>query len=107
MKNPILLKAAEIIEEHGWGQGNYRDETTGCYCVMGALWEADIAVTGGQRENTLWDKETSLLRRYLGQVNLVRWNDELDPEVGKNVVVAALRAAAMLDEEVKGPGKHL
>jgi len=98
-----LIKAAELIEEHGWDRHTYYDPDTDCYCVDGAI----MAVTGhepmidgyrlSKTTQDLYDRDAAeqLLMEHLGISTipaLFRWND--DPDRTKEEVVSALKAAA-------------
>jgi hypothetical protein len=80
----VLRKAAEVIEEFGWIQGEYGGADEG-YCVDGAI----QCAAHGAYDRFL---ARSLLCGYLRASWLPLWNDA--PERTKDQVIAALRAAA-------------
>ncbi|KPC75258.1 hypothetical protein ADL26_08170, partial [Thermoactinomyces vulgaris] len=110
----LLERAAEIIDQRGWHQGDYADHN-GCVCTLGAL---RIAAAGLPTDAPFWDARSAALDtsgRFNGpgydQVDLAavaleeylsghgieafgiaEWNDHI--AASKEEVTAALRAAA-------------
>jgi hypothetical protein len=87
-----LLKAADLIEEHGHQKGCYGDAGIG-HCVLGALHWA----VGVQHPDTVQDHPivSLAIRNYLAPAineHAASWND--DPFRTKEEVVAKLRAVA-------------
>jgi hypothetical protein len=79
-----LLKAADIIEEHGWCQYSTR-KADGSVCLYGAIRRTapHLAANGDAGR---------LLHRHLGINNYVEWNDV--PGRTQAEVLKALRGAA-------------
>lgn len=83
----ILSAAADLIEEHGWVQGEYGDEEYG-FCVMGAVYAATAEhATDRDRGNAV-----NRLAGSLGYNAVVYWNDSIAKS--KEEVITALRKAA-------------
>jgi hypothetical protein len=90
----VLAKAADLIEQHGWIQGDYGNPDTG-FCAAGAIW---WAIAGRKRDISL---ETSphngsfvaaLDMLPYGVGGAASWND--NPRTTKEDVIQALRKAA-------------
>ena len=85
--NEVLSKAADIIENQGWTKGSY--EVNGCYCAVGALYEA---VGKGRSCDEDWN----------------RWNDdEVDSvERASRVLADALKAKGRVLEHTRFWSHH-
>ena len=68
--NKVLLDAADYIHNHGWCQGNLRDEQ-GHVCVMGAI----TAVT--MRSHDDGTLAADLFRKFCGTSSVGYWNDKI------------------------------
>lgn len=83
----ILSAAADLIEEHGWVQGEYGDEEYG-FCAMGAVYvAASYSATDRDRGNAV-----NRLAASVGYNAVVYWNDSIAQS--KEEVITALRKAA-------------
>lgn len=106
----ILDKAADLIEERGWHQGDYVGPT-GCLCPYGAMYLA-VGITPAGRGNTNdwpgWTPDRGgpfldaarWLARYLRGRAVSVWNDAEGRT--KEEVVSTLRAAAQAARETDG-----
>lgn len=84
-----LLKAADIIEERGWCQGNWKNGQ-GQLCILAAL---ETATTERGRPNSLRPAIVAVKARIgIANGSLAQWNDS--PFRTKDEVLAALRSAA-------------
>lgn len=100
-----LGRAADLIEEHGWLQGQMGDVGRG-FCLLGAVYEGvDYAMYSHDPGSYGLIVEGALrrVRRVVGN-KMVGWNDS--PGRTREEVVAALRTAASLppveDDPVEG-----
>lgn len=87
-----LLKAADLIEEHGHVQGRYGNERVG-FCILGALHMA----VGIKSPDSVPDDPVvaAAVNKYLATAIKARaddWNDSHS----KDEVVAKLRAVALM-----------
>jgi hypothetical protein len=82
----ILYDAADLIDLHGWCQGEYRS-LGGCYCITGALTE--VIGLGSISE---WSDAALAVEHEIGEPYLPVWND--DERRTKAEVTTALRNAA-------------
>ena len=87
-----LNKAADIIEEKGWIQGDF--ETEDGVCVNRAITLVTWSDRGRPMDIELSDQVRRALREYLSSapLSLYKWNDK--PGRTKEEVLAALRGAA-------------
>ena len=103
----LLLKAAQLIEEHGLNKGWFINETTGCLCVIGALNVASGSPDGLSPAipNVIsFNEACNQLEKYLshkpgipyadGAVVISKWNDR--STTTKEIVIDALKGAAEL-----------
>ena len=84
----VLNKAADILEEKGWCQRDFRD-SSGRRCVMRAI--EDAALLLGNLDACNVEEK---FRQYLGVNSLIKWND--DPRAERNAaqVITKLRECA-------------
>lgn len=95
----ILVRAAEIIEDRGWVQGNYStprknskgEEIPGPVCASRAI--TDAAKDLGATERERWDARYAVFE-VTGRDSIATWNDQ--GKRTKEGVLEALRAAAHL-----------
>lgn len=102
--NELLNKAADLIEERGWNQGDYRSPV-GALCAIGAIITANDEARGIHPETiefNLWStpvrEAVETLAKQLDQEPLVppyvmNWNDT--PGRTATEVVSMLRKAAL------------
>jgi hypothetical protein len=87
-RRDVLLRAADLLEEFGWCQGEFGSKEDGSFCLYGAVDTAHSDLTGkpgwAPREFGIF------LHKRLG--GCASWND--DPGRTKAEVVARLREAA-------------
>lgn len=86
----VLSRAADLIVECGWTQGEW--ENNGCFCLDGAL----MHVKG----DTYTFPELDLVCQATGAESAIWWNDA--PERTQAEVVAKLREAAALATLARG-----
>lgn len=79
----VLLKAADLIEERGWGQGFCRTSP----CAVDA-----ISTTGAKSDWPAGGRALEALRDHLQVPSIAGWNDQ--PGRTQAEVVTALREAA-------------
>ena len=87
----VLVRAAEIIEETGWTQNEYKNIDTGAVCAQRAIY---IAVC---EENPNDDHEQrrrythleAMVARRVGEATVSTWNDATDQTATR--VCATLR----------------
>jgi hypothetical protein len=84
----ILNKAADLIDLHGWCQGEMQSNQ-GCYCVLGAI----NAVT----RTPLRDPARDAVREEIFGASISSWNDQKGRTVDQ--VTTTLRNAARTAEE--------
>jgi hypothetical protein len=86
----VLLSAAKLIEENGWGQGWSRRTIYGRdhYSIDGAIDQIMIDTPPLHS----WDAPENAVLTHLGVDSLCSWNDA--PDRTRAGVVAALRGAA-------------
>lgn len=87
----LLLKAADLIEREGWGDGDCKERG---YCAYAALVKADDpdAISTSLSRDAAMRFSRSL--GFMGAVTpIFRWNDS--PERTKEEVVAKMRAVAL------------
>ena len=92
----VLLRAAELIEKHGWCQ-NAAGDMEGSVCLWGAIQAAQGIEPGSIifLDNEAWDRIFSALR-YCP----IRWNDA--PGRTQAEVCAKLRAVALAGRTEEG-----
>lgn len=78
----ILARAAQIIEERGWRQGELGDPDIGPRCVLGAV---NNVRCGTPR----YAKAIGLIQEQIGTNRIAEWND--DPSRTLPQVLAMLR----------------
>ena len=94
--NPILNRAADIIEQTGWTQGAIALDAAGnptsalspaavCFCTIGAIRKA----AGGHHRVSFY--ANNILKTRLGIRDTAVWNDTAGRT--KEEVIAALRGA--------------
>lgn len=88
--DPILMKAADLIEKHGHVKGHPGSEELG-YCAIGAICAADFSFDGMISIPNMFSR-IDLLAKVVSSL-VPRWNDA--PERTKEEVIAALRLAAV------------
>lgn len=102
----VLHRAADLLEEWGWHQGDLGLGDDGCQrgpmCILGALARArldygHVPPILSDDESGFWhDGAYDWAAGLMGGRNhdLYSWNDSRDPDTGKAEVVAKLREAA-------------
>lgn len=91
----VLTRAADLLEEFGWRQGDYGSKREGTFCMLGAV-DAACGDLGANFHN---DGVCLALYKSFEDASVVKWNDA--PGRTKAEVVAKLRdAAARLDRVV-------
>ena len=85
---PVLARAADIIEKHGWCRRYFKD-SRGRVCMLGAL----AAAFESREPDRRWNTATALIERVIGQPEISLWNDS---QKTRQPVIAALRKAAIL-----------
>lgn len=104
----ILAEAADYIAEHGWTQGDYRDDATGGVCALGAIWSTRDGILTVDEDDgrhkflasiDVCDKALVLLSQHLNVgppgawgAHVPNWNDQ--PERTAEDVILALKGAA-------------
>lgn len=91
----VLNRAADILEQEGWGQGKLHNRATGCRCALGALNDATNDCMKGPaapRSYEVWSAAEDALSAEIGFDNIPTWNDALGRTATE--VIAALRNAA-------------
>ncbi len=86
----VLLKAADILREHGWCQGTIRDRQ-GRRCAVGAILMADLMV-GAAFALPRSPYADLAMRKMLPDQGVSTWNDEPGRTV-EEVIEAMERAA--------------
>ena len=86
----VLERAADLLEEFGWCQGQFGSKGYGSFCAIGAIFEASVDLS---------NRNFSALAAPLGYkdgsdlgASLSRWNDREGRT--KEEVVALLRSGA-------------
>ncbi|OZF40777.1 hypothetical protein CH296_00535 [Rhodococcus sp. 14-2496-1d] len=87
----ILARAADLIEEHGWMQGEYVNDK-GCLCAVGAIRIAADGKVEGHFPSNAATQAIDLMAGHLDAGSVIEWNDDVDRT--QTEVVGALRAAA-------------
>jgi hypothetical protein len=94
----VLLDAADLIKQHGWTQGTYRNRT-GEFCMVGALWAAMLKQNDTDwmdRYNTSYTYDLLHKAMNLGEKVVAGspagWNDR--PGRTKRRVIRRLRKSA-------------
>lgn len=84
----VLRRAADLLEEFGWCQGEYGSKQDEKFCAVGACWEAkrELGLDVCGDEYLQWPESA------LGLADVPPWND--DPARTKEEVIARIRAAA-------------
>lgn len=87
----VLLRAAELIEQHGWVQGSAGEGHGHGFCVDHAL----VSAVGELAPTCLWSADHPSYRRLYRAVGMGPsiWNDQ--PGRTKRDVLAKLRAVAL------------
>jgi hypothetical protein len=100
----VVLEAAQIIRDNGFGKREYYNEDTNCYCVIGAIRQAVFGFVNRMlsipelesdeyRQMNRIEKHISRLLIAQGEwENLISWNDEA--ETTREDVLALLEQAA-------------
>lgn len=83
----VLRRAADLLEEFGWCQGDYGSKEAGAFCAVGACRQASSDLNFRRDEYGLMWPESALELD-----NVPPWND--DPARTKEEVIARLREAA-------------
>lgn len=87
----ILTKAADLIDEFGWMQGEYYNEK-GCLCAVGAIRVAADGYVEGAFPSEAATRAIDLVAVHLDTSSVIEWNDDFDRTQAE--VVAKLRAVA-------------
>jgi hypothetical protein len=100
----VVLEAAQIIRDNGFGKRNYYNDETNCYCVIGAIRQAvfgfvnrPLRIPGLEsdeyRQMNRIEKCINRLLIAQGKYpNIISWNDEA--ETTREDVLALLEQAA-------------
>ena len=104
-ESDVLVRAADLLEEFDWFQGNYCPACTGeegegsifraeRFCALGAMIRAekDLGVYTGFDTGSFHASTMKSLARVIGTEFIAGWNDH--PGRTKEEVVAKLREAA-------------
>ncbi len=89
MHNKILLRAAELIEQRGWCQGQSR--CNGRICLVTAIGIANLECSENHNERIF-----DTFRKYLNVPGLASWND--NPKRTKEEVINKLKECANVPE---------
>lgn len=106
----IVTKAIDLIEEHGWGQGIYKDHS-GRLCMIGALRAAagEPLIDGGSgvphpkngdNYQAYQDAYWALVGKIPSRALPVVWNDQFAKSQDQ-VIDVLHRTAVALDEQGK------
>lgn len=85
----VCLKAAELLEQHGWTQGAAKNIQTGAMCAAGAMYYANKDLA--HPLDYYADARYHFLKAVKAQ-NIPAWNDM--PERTKEEVISTLRNLA-------------
>lgn len=90
----VFMKALGVIERKGWTRGTIRN-SRGQVCTRGALATAVYGMDGPYQYGRVLER----IERKFMEVNNIpysvpNWNDNLDTDNGKQVVIDALHKAA-------------
>lgn len=104
-KAALFVRAAEIMQERGWGKGNPSMGSTGPVCILGACKAAleEVHILPDTPELNSWYhflvvlSFDSTLRRILNSMSPFRWND-ISAKNKEEVVEVLLKAAEVCDE---------
>jgi hypothetical protein len=89
----IMLKAADYLETHRWGRGNFLLRN-GAVCLLGALLKIETGkATGAEDLCPLTNAAAERIRKHV-RWPAIPWNDMYSRK--KSEVIAALREAAKL-----------
>lgn len=88
----IFQRAADLIEEFGWKQGDYGSKEQAGFCMIGALAEARVDLGDIGRDSRVPKCYIGVTEDWLGNDWNYQWNDE-DGRT-KDEVVARLRVEA-------------
>ncbi|WIF20579.1 hypothetical protein SEA_JFLIX2_89 [Rhodococcus phage Jflix2] len=104
-----LRRAADLIEKHGWIQGDYGDMSQG-YCAIGALSRAALATASdGTYDGSLHLLEAAIPTTFPDNPNtwsgkfsrVVEWNDT--PGRTREEVLQLFRKAAGDEQAIEAP----
>lgn len=102
----VLYRAADLIEERGWGQGPGSMYANDGVCAMGAIHLAAFDRLAGERDNSYLDVHLcpagQALYEYLVEGGVTDWQDDTiwewnDDQSSSEPVIAAIRAAAVIE----------
>ena len=91
-KRDLLHRAADLLEEFEWCQGDWGSKRTGKFCAHGALINAtlDFGLGPNFGDGSVYEQANLTLRDLTG--GILSWNDQADRT--KAEVIAKLREAA-------------
>lgn len=93
----ILYRAAEVLGEAGWCQGQARNRE-GQFCAIGAIREAAVEIVGTRdswSETLAIGRMSERVRKEVGSplYSIPRWNDE-EGRSAEDVILAMKRTAS-------------
>ena len=89
LPSEVLIEAAQLIDECGWGQGQYESEDK-CLCALGAIRKASNPGSKSRADAML------MLAVHIGSPDVSGWNDR-DDQTKANVTATIREAANKLE----------